>query len=798
MKYLVSLNTKKPPANIGNKALNLYRLQQKKFKIPKTYICTWDAYQDYQHLGESVLKSLNLELGQVIEIDKSYAVRSSANIEDSNISSFAGQFTSLLNVSGVDQVCHAVQSVWEAAQSEAVQIYLERSNHLTNSLLMAVIIQEMVTPVFSGVSFSRNPITGVDETIVEAVRGDGSQLVQSGITPLRWVSRWGTILEQPDNDQLPPGIIERIVQDTNRIAKLFRRDIDLEWVYDGDELYWVQLRDITALMDGQIYSNRIAREMLPGAIKPLVWSVSVPVPTRQWARILNELVGETHIEPERLVKAFHYHAYFNMGQFGKVFASLGMPRDSLERMMGMLPPGVSRPRFMPGFSFFLRAPRLTRFVFDKFRFGGRAEREYPLLQQEIHAFATTLKLHNHPWELLKRVNQITEVLNKISYNVIITILLMQIYNALLRKFLKSRGVDFSQFNLTDDWDQLQAYNPNHYLADLHERLQTLDPKIKHQLSQGNLHILQQEGESLSDFRQQFDLFLERFGHMSDSTVNFTSVPWRETPDLIMRLILDFAPPETTDEHKINLQDLKSRGLGHIYLHFVYRRARQFRLLREMYSSLYTYTLMVLRDHFHMLGSKLVEEGLLSVWEDIFFLYLEEIIEWVRGVQDGKSFASLVSERKDAIELSRQALLPEVIYGDAIPPLIPKEADRLEGIPTSGGYYAGPARIVHGLSDFQKVEPGDVLVIPYSDVSWTPLFARAGAVIAESGGILSHSSIIAREYNIPAVVSVKGCMNIPEGALVDVDGYKGLVYLKNPGEITGSDYKGVARVGSSGE
>ena len=70
--------------------------------------------------------------------------------------------------------------------------------------------------------------------------------------------------------------------------------------------------------------------------------------------------------------------------------------------------------------------------------------------------------------------------------------------------------------------------------------------------------------------------------------------------------------------------------------------------------------------------------------------------------------------------------------------------------------------------------GDVLVIPYSDVGWTPLFIKAGAVIAESGGILSHSSIIAREYGIPAVVSVPGACQLADGALVTVDGYRGEV------------------------
>ncbi len=131
-----------------------------------------------------------------------------------------------------------------------------------------------------------------------------------------------------------------------------------------------------------------------------------------------------------------------------------------------------------------------------------------------------------------------------------------------------------------------------------------------------------------------------------------------------------------------------------------------------------------------------------------------------------------------MEQSRHALVPDVIHGEAIPPLIPADADKLEGVPSSGGYYTGRIKVVRGLSDFPKLDPGDVLVIPYSDVGWTPLFARAGAVIAESGGILSHSSIIAREYNLPAVVSVKCAMDLPDGALVEVDGYKGLVYLKD--------------------
>jgi pyruvate,water dikinase len=86
------------------------------------------------------------------------------------------------------------------------------------------------------------------------------------------------------------------------------------------------------------------------------------------------------------------------------------------------------------------------------------------------------------------------------------------------------------------------------------------------------------------------------------------------------------------------------------------------------------------------------------------------------------------------------------------------------------------KVLTGLQDFDKLQEGDVLVIPYSDVGWTPLFAKAGAVVAESGGILSHSSIVAREYGIPAVVSVAGACRLGDGVCVTVDGYRGEIVV----------------------
>jgi pyruvate,water dikinase len=212
------------------------------------------------------------------------------------------------------------------------------------------------------------------------------------------------------------------------------------------------------------------------------------------------------------------------------------------------------------------------------------------------------------------------------------------------------------------------------------------------------------------------------------------------------------------------------------LALLYRRARQFRLLREKHSSLYTYTLMLFRVYYLALGDRLVQRGLLNNREEIYYLFDSELRSYFARQSSGVSFLETVEQRQAEMEQFKDLVLPEVIYGDAPPPIISTSIDKLSGTPTSRGYYTGKVKVVRSINEFPKLAQGDVLVIPYSDVGWTPLFAKAGAVIAESGGMLSHSSIIAREYNIPAVVSVSGALQLGDNTLVTIDGYKGEILV----------------------
>ena len=178
------------------------------------------------------------------------------------------------------------------------------------------------------------------------------------------------------------------------------------------------------------------------------------------------------------------------------------------------------------------------------------------------------------------------------------------------------------------------------------------------------------------------------------------------------------------------------------------------------------------------GRELEEAGRIQKADDILFLTFAES----REALDGKDQRALVAARRveHAREWGRRRL-PRVLlsdgtsfYGEASP--IPGGGSSLTGSAASPGVYSGKARVVLEPSG-ARLDPGEVLVAPFTDPGWTPLFMTAGALVMEMGGMMSHGSIVAREYGIPAVVGVPAATTvIRTGQRVTVDGTKGQVLL----------------------
>jgi pyruvate,water dikinase len=283
------------------------------------------------------------------------------------------------------------------------------------------------------------------------------------------------------------------------------------------------------------------------------------------------------------------------------------------------------------------------------------------------------------------------------------------------------------------------------------------------------------------FEAEFRHFLEDFGHLSDNGNDFSSPRWWETPDLMLELVMDYEDIERDRDGRPRFEDLEMPFLKRRRLRHLKSKVQRYMLYREKIGSLYTYGQNLFRIYFLALGRKLTAAGCIERSEDIFYLQWNEILDWAQGSPESSVLDAYVRRRQVEVAACRDLEMPEIIYGDVPPPPVNRSrpAQALNGTPTSPGRYRGPACIVRGIRDFAKVQPGDVLVVPFTDVGWTPLFTKAGAVVAESGGMLSHSSIVAREYEIPAVVSVNhACKLIADGAIILVDGYHGRVFLED--------------------
>ena len=150
-----------------------------------------------------------------------------------------------------------------SALAPSVRTYVEAAGLDPTAIRMGVVVQRMVPPVVSGVAFSRNPMTGLDEVVVEALPGRGDALVDEGQTPDRWVVRWGDVIERPEMPRTDEALIAEVARGTRRIAAAYGRPVDLEWVHDGSSLWWVQVRPIVGIDEVGVYSCRIAREVLP-------------------------------------------------------------------------------------------------------------------------------------------------------------------------------------------------------------------------------------------------------------------------------------------------------------------------------------------------------------------------------------------------------------------------------------------------------------------------------------------------------------------------------------------------------
>jgi pyruvate,water dikinase len=185
-----------------------------------------------------------------------------------------------------------------------------------------------------------------------------------------------------------------------------------------------------------------------------------------------------------------------------------------------------------------------------------------------------------------------------------------------------------------------------------------------------------------------------------------------------------------------------------------------------------------------IGRRLVRAGVIDRVDDVFFLGADDVAE---AILDGAPRHAIVGERR--AELERQRTITPPRYIGPIPEdtgpsdrfdsvrIESTVANELRGTGASAGVVRGPARVILSQDDFGRVRQGDIVVAPSSNPSWVPVFTIAGGLVTNTGGVLSHAAVVAREFGLPAVVgAVEATSKITDGRLVEIDGTAGTVRL----------------------
>lgn len=770
--------------------------------------------------------------------DALWAVRSSAVAEDLDGASFAGVYETVLALSSLDGVRQAVQACWAAVANERATSYLGGQG-MDASGGIALILQRMVRPRIAGVLLTENPLRPfAEQIVVDAAYGLGEGVV-SGITDPDHVvldRASGTIIAERIGGKKiqvswgPLGSVQQPVSDSAsavrcltetdlaalhalaaRIGKTIGERRDVEWAIEDDRLYALQDRAITKLPPRHpkvVWSRRFGDEYLAEYITPLGDALMNPWLTGPQMDEVLELQGRTHLVSLPKLRLHDGYAYIN-GAYVLELAK-AVPQSSREGPLtdwfeGQWAEKIRSCRFEHALLLAtLRAPNRDK---------GRGPAKDNLRALERHCAVIDAKIAprlDQDYRALSAAQwraQMTEVdqLGRDHFRVIRWGMAhhlpvrMNTLKALLGNWAKVDGEEVLQ--------RLMAGLPGIWTAQINREVFALgvtarkDKELLAALRGDESYEGMRARTAAASFWIAFDSFLAQHGHRC-ATREISALRWREDPESVLGLVRAHVRSEEVGASPVAFEEraLRQRlelehelfarvGQGPLgllrrrTLRWLVRSVQDFTVYRENQR----YHLDYLLCHMHLLclehGRRLVERGILTKQSDVFFLdsawFRATVREEITGPDE--VLTAHIERARAHRERYQHRLPPTFLFddvateGDAVVEIEVRADGALAGIAASAGLGTGPVRVVASLADLAHVRPGDVLVASNIDPGWTSVFPMIAGLVTETGGVLSHGAILAREYGIATVTGVVDAVKLlPPGETVTVDGIRGLV------------------------
>jgi len=817
--------------DIGNKAKALVDMKKNGFNVPNGIVIPSIVYSEIMkesQIGDRInsalcdlhdrnipetsreiqrlLETVDLpaavigEIAASIDTQKRYAVRSSALKEDLDNHSFAGQYNTYLNVSGLEGMRQAIINCYKSMYSEASLAYLVRHDVGADDMGMAIIIQEMVDADVSGVAFTVNPVTGADkEIVIEVGTGLGEDIVGGRVLPERYLYNWyDEKCEENAHQLLDDEMLSEMAGVFLKIQTHYGYPCDIEYAVKDRVLYILQARPITKIMYSGIADQWTTADFKDGGVsatvcRPFMWSLYEYVWEICFRDYLNKalLIRRKHMK--KLGEMFYGRPYWNLTK-----AKLGMAKvpgyveRNFDSELGIEVPYEGNGTMTQANLISLVNVARIYLVNRKYT-AHRLESNDAVRNELLDVYDTWLSDESgeqglcgceKAWQELVFTYYLRS--ESVYFSQIFTNMIGQaIYKGNLKKYVS----ESAYLNLLTGLQDISHLRPFNDIWSISRMIRSRKEACDYWATSPVSDIADAYHEETEEhFLPQVRDHINKYGYHSDRELDVAYPHYAEDPVPVIAsvketvLLSDENNPVTeqakqNEAYREELKRLAGAVSGSKYKSLV-KQIEEMRTMlwwREELRDISTRYYYLVRLWTMKLARHYAEEKVIHDADDMWYLKIGDVRRYINKEIGARELRDIIAKNKNYY-LSFRNFTSENEIGNAFDrKATVAMSDGLKGTGCNNGVVTGVARVVCDFSEIGKIQPGDILITKYTDTGWTSKFAILKGIVTEYGGTLCHAAIVSREYGIPCIVgAVNATKLIKDGSRITIDGATGAI------------------------
>ena len=802
---------------IGGKAFNLKWLTECGYQIP-----TWCVIPaDYFNFPRWALLAIEIEQWMQKNSIQSIAVRSSAQGEDGDENSFAGQLNSYLNLETMDSIKARIEDCHNSLLSYRHESYLKAKNLNAKTFKMSVILQEMIIGEKSGVIFTANPQnTSRSEYLISTSLGLCEGVVSGKSDCDEWIinATSGDILKSKTHKASPvldESEIKKLCSLGREITQKKGRPQDIEWTLKEGVVYLLQARDVTALpvevpLAGRpcVFDNSNIQESFCGLTLPLTFSFA----RKAYQQVYTQLMSVMGFSQEKIATEDERHkkmlglirgrVFYNIDNWYKgllLMPSFNRNKEDMEQMMGLedpidfvvdFKPSVwEKIKIFPQMALLVVRMSYAFFQIENLFLAFRKEFYSSLRElQSNHLFGQTAE---EIQETIKKAE--SKFLKSWSAPIINDFYVMFSSGKVRRKLKKLNQLELYSDLLSGE--NLESINPTKELVRISDYIKSNPLVCSAFLARNNQIEINHLKNIDPKLFTMVKKYIDKYAHRVPGELKLESLSLQENAKPILSILASYCQdPDLSlnnwekreKQRRHDAEKCLRQRMNFIEWCFFQKqinRLRQGVRFREAMRLDRTNSFGFFRQSYRAMGYALVNRHCLENVEDIFYLTIEEIEDFLCGQSFFDRPQDLVHLRKEQYKVWQDEEVPHRIRDYAPFPLIQNTI--CETIPSLEG------NLLKGTGCFPGIVEGEVVVVTdprnihtlkdkilcsmRTDPGWTPLFAQIKGLLVERGSTLSHSAIIARELGIPTIIGIPGLTKtLKTGERVVFDSSSGII------------------------